>query len=92
MCAYAIRSPIFDLVRPLHIINVHSNFVVDIGRQVCAVITSNVRKHNPSPELLVVQKTHGLVDQAFLISNGLQLVQVHTLKTKQIKDTLIFLI
>lgn len=82
MCGKTIRSPVFDLVSPLHIIDVHTDFVVDIGRQICAVVTSNVRKHDPSPELLVIQKTHGLVDQAFLIGNWLQLVQVHTLKTR----------
>lgn len=80
---YAIHSPVFDLVSPLHVIDVHANFVVDIGRQVCAVVTSNVREHNPSPELLVIQETHGLVDQAFLVSNRLQLVQVHTLKADE---------
>ena len=42
----------------------------------------DVRKHYSSPELLVVQKTHGLVDQSLLVRYWLQFVQVHTLHTK----------
>lgn len=44
---------------------------------------ADVRKHDSSPELLVVQKTHGLVDQSLLVSYWLQLVQVHTLKGRE---------
>lgn len=75
--------PIFNLVCPLHIINVHADLVVYVGRQVSAAAMGDVRKHDSSPELLVVQKTHGLVDQPLLVSYWLQLVQVHTLKRKR---------
>lgn len=50
----------------------------------------DVRKHDSSPELLVVQKTHGLVDQSFLISYRLQLVKVHTLRGKKNGFTVYF--
>lgn len=76
--------PIFDLVCSLHIINVHTDLIVDFGRQVGAVAMGDVRKHNPSPELLVVQKSHGFIDQSLLVSYWLQLVQIHTLKAKNL--------
>lgn len=72
--------PIFNLVRPLHIINVHTNLVVDFGRQLCTVARINIRKHDSSPESLVVQKPHGLIDQSLLICYWLQFVEVHTLR------------
>lgn len=50
----------------------------------------DVRKHDPSPELLVVQKTHGLIDQSLLISYWLQFVQVHTLRGKDSGDMAYF--
>ena len=71
--------PIFNLVRPLHIINVHADLIVDVGGQVSAVAAGDVRKYDSCPEFLVVQETHGLVDQSLLISHWLQFVQVHTL-------------
>lgn len=74
--------PVFNLVRPLHIVNVHTDLVVDVGRQLSAVAMGDVRKHDSSPEPLVVQKTHGLIDQPLLISHWLQFVQVHALRGK----------
>lgn len=75
--------PVFNLICPLHIIDVHADLVVDVGRQVGAVGPVDVRKHNSGPEFLVVQETHGLVDQSLLISYRLQLVQVHTLERRK---------
>lgn len=72
--------PIFNLVRPLHIINVHTDLVVDFGRQLCTVARINIRKDDPGPESLVVQKPHGLIDQPLLICYWLQFVEVHTLR------------
>lgn len=74
--------PIFNLVRPLHVINVHTDLVVDFGRQLCTVAMINIRKHDSSPEFLVVQKPHGLIDQPLLICYWLQFVEVHTLRTE----------
>lgn len=71
--------PIFDLVGPFHVVDVHADLVVDVGRQICAVAEHDVGKHYTRPELLVVKETHGLVDQSFLVGHRLQLVQVHTL-------------
>lgn len=72
--------PIFNLVRPLHIINVHTDLVVDFGRQLCTVARINIRKDDSGPESLVVQKPHGLIDQPLLICYWLQFVEVHTLR------------
>lgn len=72
--------PILDLVRPLHIVNVHTDLVVDFGRQLCVVARINIRKHDSGPESLVVQKPNGLIDQLLLICYWLQFVEVHTLR------------
>lgn len=77
--------PIFNLVRPLHIINVHTDFVVNFGRQLCAVARINIRKHDSGPEPLVVQKPHGLIDQPLLVCYWLQFVEVHTLRKKTLE-------
>lgn len=71
--------PIFNFVSPLHIINVHADFVVDVWWQIGTVAT-DVGKHDSSPELLVIQEAHGLVDQSLFISYWLQLIQIDTLK------------
>lgn len=71
--------PVLDLVGALHIIDVHADLVVDVGRQVGRV-GLHVRKHYPSPKLAVIQQMHGLVYQTLLISHRLQLIQVHTLQ------------
>lgn len=72
--------PVFNLIRPLHIINVHTDLVVDFGRQLCTVAMINIRKHDSGPEPLVAQKPHGLIDQPLLICYRLQFVKVHTLR------------
>lgn len=59
--------PIFNLVGPLHIINVHADLVVDFGRKLSAVAGGDIGEHDSSPESLVVQKPHGLIDQPLLI-------------------------
>lgn len=59
--------PIFNLVRPLHIINVHTDLVVDFGRQLSAVADGDIGEHKSGPESLVVEKPHGLIDQPLLI-------------------------
>ncbi len=71
--------PILDLVGALHVIDVHADLVVDVGRQVGRV-GLHVRKHYPSPKLAVIQQMNWLVYQALLISHRLQLIQVHTLQ------------
>lgn len=75
-----ILLPVLDLVGSLHVIDVHTDLVVDVRREVGAVAASDVRKHDPGPKLLVVQQTHGLVDQTLFIGHWLQFVQIHTLK------------
>lgn len=71
--------PVLDLVGPFNIIDVHADFVVDVGRQVRAVAMGDVGEHNACPELLVFKQTHGFVDQALLVCDWLQFVQVDTL-------------
>lgn len=79
--------PVLDLVCALHVINVHADLVVDVGRQVRRV-GLHVRKHYPSPKLAVIQQTHGLVYQTLLIGHRLQLIQVHTLQGRMKIDSL----
>lgn len=79
-CFWRSLLPIFNLVGPLHIINIHADLVVDFGRQLCAVARINIRKHDSGPEPLMVQKPHGLIDQPLLVCYWLQFVEVHTLR------------
>jgi len=72
---------VFDLIGPLHIVDVHADLVVEFGRQLRGV-GGDVREHNSRPELPVLQQHHGLVDQSLLAGDRLQFVQVHTLQHK----------
>lgn len=71
---------VFDLIGPLHIVDVHADLVVEFSWQLGGV-RRDVGEHNPRPELPVLQQHHGLVDQPFLCGDRLQFVQVHTLQT-----------
>lgn len=75
--------PVFNLVRPLHIIDVHTDLVVDFGRQLGAVARIDIGKHDSGPESLVVQKPHGLIDQPLFICYRLQFVEVHALRKRR---------
>lgn len=74
--------PIFDLIRPLHIVNVHPDLVLDVTGQ-RDTAGANSGEHNASPELPVVQQLHGFVDEPHFCCYWFQLVQVDTLKEKQ---------
>lgn len=74
--------PILDLIRPLHIVNVHSDLVLDMMGQL-GTAGSNSREHDSSPELPVIQQLHGFVDEPNFCRYWLQLIQVDTLKEEQ---------
>lgn len=69
---------VFDLIGPLHIVDVHADLVVEFGRQLGGV-GFDFWENNPSPELPVLQQQHGLVDHLLFCRDWLQFVQVHTL-------------
>ncbi len=69
---------VFDLIGPLHVVDVHTDLVVEFGWQLRGDGV-NIREDDPRPELPVLQQQHGLVDQPFLTGDWLQFVQVHTL-------------
>lgn len=69
---------VFDLVGPLHVVDVHADLVVEFGGQLGG-IGVKVQEHNPCPELPVLQQQHGLVDHSLLAGDRLQFVQVNTL-------------
>lgn len=71
--------PILDLICPLHIVNVHSDFVLDMMGQLDTA-GSNSSKHDTSPELPLIQKLHGFVDKPNFCCHWVQLVQVDTLR------------
>lgn len=70
--------PILDLIGPLHVVNVHSDLVLNMMGQLHTA-RSDSCEHDTSPELPLIQQLHGLVDEADFCWNGLQLVQVDTL-------------
>lgn len=70
--------PVLDLVGAFHVVDVHADLVVDVGRELGAV-GPDVREDDPGPELPVVQQPHGFVHQPLLVRHRLQLIQVHTL-------------
>ena len=74
--------PILDLIRPLHIVDIHPDLVLDVMGQLDTA-RSNSSEHDPSPELPLIQQLHGLVDEQNLCCHWFQLVQVHTLKEEQ---------
>lgn len=77
-----LNSPIFDLIRPLHIVNVHADLVLDVMGQLDTV-GGNPGEHDSSPELPLIQQLHGLVDEPNLCCDWFHLVQVDTLKEEQ---------
>lgn len=46
--------PILDLIRPLHIVNIHPDLVLDVMGQLNTA-RSNSSEHDPSPELPLIQ-------------------------------------
>lgn len=53
-------TPVLDLVCSGDIINVHTNFEVNMRRQICVQLALVGRKqeHNASPELAILQQLH----------------------------------
>lgn len=74
--------PILDFICPLHVVNVHSDLVLDMVGQLNAA-WSNSSEHNTSPELPLIQQLHGLVNKPDFCCYGFQLVQVDTLVEEQ---------
>lgn len=70
---------VFDLIGSLHVVDVHADLVVEFSRQLGG-IGGDVRKHNPRPELPVLQQHHRLVYQSLLTGDRLQFVQVNALQ------------
>lgn len=77
-----LNLPILDLIRPLHIVNVHADLVLDVVGQLGAA-GSNSREHDSSPELPLSQQLHGFVDEPNFCCYWFQLIQVDTLKEEQ---------
>lgn len=74
--------PILDLVRPLHIVDVHPDLILDVMGQLDTA-WGDSRKHDPSPELPLIQQLHRLVDESSLCCDWFYLVQVHTLREER---------
>lgn len=73
---------ILDFIRPLHIVNVHSDLVLDMRGQL-STVWSDPSEDDSSPELPLIQQLHGLVNEPDLSCYGFQLVQVDTLTEEQ---------
>lgn len=77
-----LNSPILNFICPLHIVNVHSDLVLDMMGKLHAA-RSDSSEHNPSPELPLIQQLHGLVDKPDFCCYRFELVQVDTLMEEQ---------
>lgn len=77
-----IHLRIFDLICPLHIVNVHSDLVFDMMGQF-STARSNSGEHDTSPELPLIQQLHGLIDELSLCRCCFEFVQIDTLMEKQ---------
>lgn len=73
---------ILDLICPLHIVDVHSDLVLDMMGQIDTA-RGNSGEHDTSPELPIIQQLHGLVDEPDFRGYWFQLVQVDTLMEEQ---------
>lgn len=74
--------PILDFICPLHIVNVHSDLVLDMRGQLNTA-RSNSSEHYTSPELSLIQQLHGLVDEPNFCCYRFKLVQVDTLMEEE---------
>lgn len=64
---------IFDLVCPLHVVDVHTDLVLELWGEIGGVGV-DTSENDPGPELPVLQQHHGFVDHSLLTGNWLQLV------------------
>lgn len=58
--------PVLDLIGTLHIVDVHANLVIDIGRKLGRVVL-HVWEHDPGPELAIIQQSHGFIHQTLFV-------------------------
>lgn len=77
-----LNSPILNFICPLHIVNVHSDLVLDMMGKLHAA-RSDSSEHNTSPELPLIQQLHGLVDEPDFCCYRFELVQVDTLTEEE---------
>lgn len=73
LCVVRSSLRIFDLVCPLHVVDVHTDLVLELWGEIGGVAV-DTSEDDPGPELPVLQQHHGFVDHSLLTGNWLQLV------------------